>query len=365
MPQHGTNACIGFSTNSELVRLNRGTYSDSKWSGFTAKRGALKAQLFSKGIQKVIEVEDVWIDEAVKVAEPSLGERFRPYSPATPPFFLSAHKITSSLTIEPHILSKDYLLEKANPSGGDTLNPAFKAGAISACTLIVNFASKELFDVDPDEFEILPARIKVRNGSRTLSLQIADELVNGSGLCNELAQPDRNGEPRVLGVIREILSGTDASPLHELIAHDHARECLTGCYRCLHRYGNQQYHGLLDWRLGMDLLGILSDPSFRCGIDGNFGRDGRSDWPAVARALASEASSLFSTSMQVEGGIPLISLNPGKWAAVVHPFWNLDSLLEENPVLASNYQVIQFVSTFELSRRMSDVMIRLRSSAQG
>jgi len=361
----GTNSRIGFSANSELLRLNRGSFRDSKWSGFIAKRGDLTAQFLSRGIQRGIVVKDVWIDEAVKAAVPSLSGRFRPYSQATPPFFLSAHKVTSSLTIEPNILSKDYLLERGNPSGGDTLNPAFKAGAISACTLIVNFASKELFDVDPDEFEILLPRIKARNGNRVLSLQIADELVNGSGLCNELAQPDRNGEPRVLGVIRRILSGAEGSPLDELVAGDHARECLTGCYKCLHRYGNQQYHGLLDWRLGMEVLQILSNPNFRCGIDGNFGRAASSDWPKVARVLASEASSLFGTSMQVEGDVPLISLGPGKWAAVVHPFWNLDSLLEENPGLAHNHEITNFVSTFELSRRMSDAMIRLRSSAQG
>ena len=69
------------------------------------------------------------------------------------------------------------------------------------------------------------------------------------------------------------------------------------------------------------------------------------------------------TEVQVEGKIPLISLSSGKWAAVVHPFWNLDSLLEENPGLGNNFEITHYVSTFELSRRMSDVMIKLRANS--
>jgi hypothetical protein len=363
----GTNVRIGFSTNSELVRLNRGVFRDSIWSGFVARRGNLRAPFFSKGMKREIIVKDVWIDEAAKAADQStssLDSRFTSFSPPTPPFFLSAHKVTSSLTIEPNSLGNDYLLERVGSPGEDTLNPAFKAGAISACTLIVNFASKDLFDVDPDEFEILPPGIRVRDGTRVLALQIADELVNGSGLCSELARMDRGGgEPQVIGVIRKILSGAEGSPLNELLEENHARECLTGCYRCLHRYGNQQYHGLLDWRLGMDVLRIFSDPSFRCGIDGNFGAPSLGDWPSIAKALADEAAALFGSTVQVEGSIPLISLSPEKWAAVIHPFWNLDSLLEENPDLGNNYQIVQYVSTFELSRRMSDVMMKLRGNS--
>lgn len=361
-----TNARVGFSTNSELVRLNRGVFRDAKWSGFVARQGNLRAQFFSRGRQREIVVKDVWIDEAAKTADQSassLSSRFRPFTQTTPSFFLSAHKITSSLTLEPNVLCNDYLLERVSLPGEDTLNPAFRAGAISACTLIVNFASKDLFDVDPDEFEILSPRIRLRDGKRVLSLQIADELVNGSGLCSQLAQPDRNGEPNVISVIRKILSGAEGSPLNELVERGHARECLTGCYRCLHRYGNQQYHGLLDWRLGIDVLRILADPGFRCGIDGDFGASTLGDWPSIAKSLADEAATLFGSAVEVEGGIPLISLSPGKWAAVVHPFWTIDSLLEEKPSLGNKYQIAHFVSTFELSRRMSDVMIRLRGNS--
>lgn len=366
LSQLGTNMQIGFGSDTKLVRLNRGIFRDGKWSGFTARRGDLRAPLFSGGRVRDITVKDVWVDEATKSADQgssAISSRFRAFSQATPPFFLSAHKTTSSLTIEPYTLRNDYLLERGIAAGEDTLNPAFRAGAISACTMIVNFASKELFDVDPDEFEILPPGIKVRDGKKVLSLQIADELVNGSGLCNQLAQASGSGEPYVIMVIRKILSGDEGSPIAELMEKTHARECLTGCYRCLHRYGNQQYHGLLDWRLGLDVLRILMDPNYRCGVDGDYGSSSLDDWPEVASILAKEAAALFNLEVHIEGHVPLISIGEGKWVPVLHPFWSLDALLEEVPSLG-NYQINpqKVTTTFELSRRMSDVMLRLRGA---
>ena len=359
-----TNMQLGFGADTKLLRLNKGVFREGKWSGFTAKQGNLKAPIFSGGRVRDITVKNVWVDEATKAADqssPAISSRFTAFSSATPPFFLSAQKTTSSLTLEPCLLGNDYHLERNVVAGEDALNPAFRAGAISACTLIVNFASKELFDVDPDEFEILPPGIKVREGKKVLSLQIADELVNGSGLCNQLAQPSSSGEPHVVNVIRNILSGGQGSPLAELMEETHARECLTGCYRCLHRYGNQHYHGLLDWRLGLDVLRILMDPSYRCGIEGVYGS--LDDWPEVASTLAKEAATLFNSDVQIEGHVPLISLGQGQWVPVLHPFWSLDALLEAVPGLC-NYQLSpqRITTTFELSRRMSDAMLRLRGT---
>ncbi|MFT7971864.1 hypothetical protein, partial [Salmonella enterica] len=59
--------------------------------------------------------------------------------------------------------------------------------------------------------------------------------------------------------MKNILNNKTAYPLAEFLQSDHRERCFQGCYHCLHRYGNQPYHGLLDWRLGLDVIQLLLD----------------------------------------------------------------------------------------------------------
>jgi len=58
-------------------------------------------------------------------------------------------------------------------------------------------------DVAPDEFEALEPR--VRAGRPVL--QIADTLINGSGLCRRLTDPDSDGIPQIAHLMSSILNG--------------------------------------------------------------------------------------------------------------------------------------------------------------
>ena len=194
---------------------------------------------------------------------------------------------------------------------------------------------------------------------------MADQLVNGSGLCDRLSQLGTSGEPIVVEVMRSILGGRSSSPLKELLESSHRRECLLACYRCLHRYGNQPYHGLLDWRLGLDVIQLMLDSSYVAGLDGNYETPGVEDWSVNAQALAAEAATLFGTETRMAGRVPLIGIGKRRWAAVLHPFWSEDAALEANDELeemAVQNEPIQWTNSFELSRRMGEVMMRLRSS---
>jgi DEAD/DEAH box helicase domain-containing protein len=246
------------------------------------------------------------------------------------------------------------------------LTDSFRAAALSACFMVIDYASRVLLDVDPDEFQILEPRVKRRDdGSFTPFMQISDDLVNGSGLCNRLNQLGATGQPIVLEVIREILSGYGKSPLPAMLEENHRSKCLTGCYRCLHRYGNQNYHGLLDWRLGSTVLQLLLDGQHTAGLDGDFTASGVADWPVIGRRLAEEAASFLSTSVTMCGNIPLVSRGHGKWAAVIHPLWSWDAVLAANTELADMYmqsEGMSAVTTFDLARRMGEVLHRLKSS---
>lgn len=365
-----SNLGIELSRQAWVHRLNRGEFKDSSWTGFSAKKGALRVPYRSTGQLKTLWANDVWVDDQVlelDVGEESIRGRFKGNGEAQPPFYLSSPKVTDSLSLLiAHVPSAFALLRSPEMGGGSMLlSSAFRAGALSACFLIVNYASRELLDIDPEEIEVLEPRVQRLGDGRVLPvLQMADQLVNGSGLCDRLSQPGLSGEPIVLEVMREIVGNRALSPLAELMASTHSERCFQGCYRCLHRYGNQPYHGLLDWRLGLDVIQLMLDPSYVAGLDGRFLAPGIEDWRDQALRLAKEAALLFGTEARMVGDVPVIGLGESGVAAVVHPFWNKDMTLERNPALEALYletASMSWTTTFELSRRMGEVMFKLRA----
>ncbi len=372
----GTNLGIDLNRQAWVHRLNRGEYADEEWKGFDALKGTLQVPFRSHGQTRRLWTNGVWIDREaheLDVGESPIKGRFREAGQVENSFYLAAPKVTDSIALTIAGIPKGLQLFRASSGGSQTpiLSAGFRAGALSASFLIVNYASRVLLDIDPDEIEILEPRVqRLKDGKLVPILQMADQLVNGSGLCDRLSQTSVSGEPIVLKVMRDILANRSTSPLKELLEPDHKEKCLLGCYRCLHRYGNQAYHGLLDWRLGLDVIQLMLDNTYDAGLSGDFSSPGVEDWKNNAQKLADEAASLFGTSSFMAGNIPLIGIGKERWAAVVHPFWDKDGekLFDENPpleALAVSEGPLEWTTTFELSRTMGEVMLRLRSSGTG
>jgi hypothetical protein len=166
--------------------------------------------------------------------------------------------------------------------------------------------------------------------------------------------------------MRGIVSARKEYPLLDLMESGHRSRCDQACYVCMQRFGNQPYHGLLDWRLGLDVIGMLLDPTFEAGVDGNFSTPGLVDWPALARRNAEEASRLVPGSeIRDVDGINLVSLGNGVWMAVVHPFWDWDSLLSKKLALSdfATEHSVRPATTFDLSRRLVSTVDNCRRTA--
>jgi hypothetical protein len=371
----GANLLLAPSHQSQLLRLNRGEFRDGSWSGLTAEQGNLRVPYRRNGISQTMRLRDIWIDPVaadLDLGKDRVGFRFTKGSQtaAAPSFYLASPKVTDSLIFMPSSIDSRIAVISTFAGGEKLPTASFRAGGLSAMFMLVNYASRELLDVDPDEFEILEPRVHLDSSGRVLPvLQLADELVNGSGLTDRLSQTAaETGVPIALDVIRKILSKSDGSPLNEMLDPDHVEECVTGCYRCLHRYGNQAYHGLLDWRLGLDVLQLLTQPGYVAGLDGDFSSPGVTSWPQLAYKLAEEASILCSPGSRVElvDGLPAFNLRAGgRRAVVVHPFWSEEAIFENKSDLAELKvtEGLELVTTFELSRRMGAELSRIRGSA--
>ncbi len=111
-------------------------------------------------------------------------------------------------------------------------------------------AASALLDVDPQELQAGTRTIQ-ENGRVTAQAFLSDALENGAGYCTHLAQPQQ---------FQALLAQADLTVQNSIanrwLAQGHEDECDTSCNICLRDYRNLPYHGLLDWRLALDMARI-------------------------------------------------------------------------------------------------------------
>ncbi|MYM70358.1 DEAD/DEAH box helicase [Pseudoduganella sp. FT55W] len=281
---------------------------------------------------------------------------------------LIARKETDAIYLELQGFDERLNLDRVARKGHNS-DIAARAAAISATQILVQRAALEL-DVAPEEFDALEPRL--RNGRPML--QIADSLINGSGLCRRLGEPSVPGGPAYIGqIVAEMLSRHDVWPLKDFVetrsdAVHHQDQCKTSCYRCVQRFSNRSYHGLLDWRLGLAYLRALHNPSYGCGLNlGEAKLPELAGWRERAHALAAEVAFMRPSAMRAEilphAGLPCIVERSDKetWRyVVVHPLWRKDGDALRK-ILGSDYhEGMIAVDTYNLERRPLRVLAELR-----
>jgi hypothetical protein len=194
-------------------------------------------------------------------------------------------------------------------------------------------------------------------------LQIADFLVNGAGFCRRLGEDDGDG-PLVGRLVSSMLDD-DADPLvARYFNTNHTTTCSRACYRCLQRYNNRGFHGLLDWRLGLGFLRAMKNGAWRAGLDDGWTATRETvDWPTLAALAAEDLRRLDPQNRQIRPMGPLrlptvfVRRGAGQEAfVVVHPFWRLDAAARASTILSqtiadTRVRDVYFIDTFEIARR--------------
>lgn len=282
-------------------------------------------------------------------------------------FGLVAKKETDALYLELKSFDPRLRLDLVAKQGGPNQSAtSVRAAAISATHLLVQKAALAL-DVAPDEFEALEPR---RRAGRPM-LQIADTLINGSGLCRRLGEPTGDGRPGIVRLIEGILcdDGKD-STLGQFTAAEHKGNCHTACYRCIQQYGNRRVHNLLDWRLALGYLRAMVEPGYAGGLDGHFDRYPElNGWFARSWELASSVAAMRPGTLRVEpiGPMRLASIVQGVGGAairmtVVHPLWRTDDPAVRALLQSGKAGESRFVDTFDLERRPLKTLEMAKSS---
>ena len=121
-------------------------------------------------------------------------------------------------------------------------------------------------DVDPQELQT-GFRPLVGTGKYLTKGQVflCDQLENGAGYCRFLGQPEefqvllKHADPTYLdpqGRISIAHQWMDTASTASKIGH--GVECDASCNLCLRDFANLAYHGLLDWRLALDMARIAT-----------------------------------------------------------------------------------------------------------
>jgi len=126
----------------------------------------------------------------------------------------------------------------------------------------LRLAAGAYLDVDPLELQA-GFRSREFSGRPAGQAFLCDQLENGAGYCVRLGRAD---------VFADLLAQADPAQLGSVAAKwtdnlavpgtlpPHAIECDTSCNRCLRDFHNSPYHGLLDWRLALDMAHLATDP---------------------------------------------------------------------------------------------------------
>jgi len=172
-------------------------------------------------------------------------------------------------------------------------------------------------DIDPLElqagFRTLPGTTHQVQGQAFL----CDQLENGAGYCKFLGQAVQ---------FQELLARAD-SIAAKWIAPDHAK-CDTSCNLCLRDFHNMPYHGLLDWRLALDMARLADLPAAPIDLTGAWGTNAN-PWGT----LVSSANAPVSATMQRLGYISpqqfgdlegYVKSSSHQIWIVCHPLWQAD-----------------------------------------
>lgn len=352
-----SNLSFAYQAQSRLYRLNRGrldAVGGNRWLGFDITAGSQRSGR--------VRLLDQWIASNDQLPVPT---GFDPDPDVVPlqGIWLAAPKTTDALFLAPSTVVRG--LRPHMVGAGQQRVTSVRAAAISATYMLVNRAALEL-DIDPEEFDVLEPRIhRAANGQAAPLLQLADHLVNGAGFVERLAAPGSSGRPLVAELVSSIVRDEHRYPLSELLRNDehqnHPKECDQACYRCLQRYSNQSYHGLLDWRLGLAFLQLLDDPEWTCGLDGDFSSPALRDWGGLVRRYVDDLARFSPVEQREAAGLIAFQIEGMRdWTVVVHPLWDTNALegvvgKAVDEIERTTGSVPVFADTFELARRLVTV----------
>ena len=169
---------------------------------------------------------------------------------------------------------------------------------------------------------------------------IVERLENGSGYCNYLSGRKYANVPLEAIVAPLIKDGT----IYNLLcASSHMSNCTSSCYDCIRDYSNQQEHPILDWRLGLDLAKIASDPDAQIDFNTKY-------WQEYIENNVGLLLEKRHLQFSKHEDLYIATTSTGEVGGIItHPLWSteyIESILDKHSILKE----IDIISIFDLGK---------------
>lgn len=191
---------------------------------------------------------------------------------------------------------------------------------------LVRKAIASYLDIDSSELSV---GFYITPKTKQAEVFFVEKLENGAGYCNYLSGRKYPDVP-LKAIIEPLLPNGDI--YEHLVSEEHSMECTSSCYDCIRDYSNQSVHGLLNWRLGLDLAKLAADETAEIDFSTSYWRE---YLDTTIRAMLTKRG--FAV-YDVED--TLRAINPdGYDILLIHPFWSeafIDEIVEKvdgNPTL--------------------------------
>ncbi len=211
---------------------------------------------------------------------------------------------------------------------------------------LLRSAAASFLDVDRNELRVglRPLRLGEQVEGEVF---LSDSLENGAGYSTYIGRPTVFDE-----FLRYLLK------VHAPLLKSHrpqGQDCDSACYDCLRDYANMAYHGLLDWRLALDMARLAAGQQI--GLSGY--------WHGIGEDLVEQFCKDFDGTATRFGALPGVEVHDRALIAI-HPLWNIHpehcvKELSEAILDAKSHGFARWetVDLFDLSRRPTWVMARI------
>ena len=131
----------------------------------------------------------------------------------------------------------------------------YAKSAYYSLAFILRYAIAKELDIDEKEIVVGLRPTKNEDGETIAQIFLSDNLANGAGYSRWLSH-DTNLE-KILDSVDE-----ENERFKNVYNDKHNNNCDSSCYLCMQDYSNLHYHGLLNWRLGFDMVDMMKDKDF-------------------------------------------------------------------------------------------------------
>jgi hypothetical protein len=221
----------------------------------------------------------------------------------------------------------------------DNLQKPYLQAAFLSWAFLIRKSICDRLDIETNEFDV---GYRIAPGNTTHpEIYIVEKAENGAGYCNYLNGIE-NIEISDEIFIKSLLKGGNVYK-DILMSIEHEKNCSSSCYDCLRDYYNQQHHGLLNWRIALDLAALANDAN----MDLNFKQE---YW---ARYIA---ESLMPTmENKLKGKRKLINENytieaDGTSYLISHPFWSNEKIEKIKQDIGGEVKILNIMDAISKTR---------------